>query len=395
MDFLYQVKINQLDRWEASRQTERQQIAPEDIEPIFAIFNQEVNSYLDKDGNCLMPKENQGTIRLCWSDKVQMSHVISEPVLKRIASPTNPPGRLEVLEQSALVKNHIAQATKGHPKGMFGDKRPWQIGRVPPQKRNVSVASCRGFSCNPCDAKTFRNLESQKVEFPEPNGVAQIHDEGNHQNNPLLHDQLFLLSYRAVTASISELRGSTKAMEIAATPQKDPFEHRRLLQLERALELRRITATRLEPIKTLMDYRVAQIHQIPMVHYLVPITLPVPTTGCHVVMTPESTYYTETIYPEDGNGGQTWIILSCLEKDFFKIHQYMMEHAQWTIHSNNEAIRATNLFITVATQYHFGYFQPEGYQEFCKNYPDLAEYIEETQARLLVDTWHEFLYGPP
>lgn len=393
MDFLYQVKVNQLDRWETNRRFERQELTPEEISQTFDVLNQEVNSFLDKDGNCLMPKEIHGTIKLCWCGKVQQSHVISRPVLERIASPGNPPSRLEVLEQTAVVRDHIAQATKLHPNGKFGDKRPWQIGRIPPQKQSVSVASCRGFSCNPCDAKIFRVLEHQKVDFPHTTHVVTIHDEDKPQNNPTLDDQLFLISYRAITGSISELRGTIKAMEIGASPQKDPSERRRILQLERAIQLRKTSAVGLEPLKALMDYRVAKLHQVPMIHYLVPVKLPIPTAGCHVTLTPESAYYTETVYPEDGNKTQTWLILSCLEKDFFRIHQYMMGHAQWALQSNADEARANDLFVAIATKYNFGYFQPEGYQVFQENYPNHAEHIEETQVRLLIDTWHEFLFG--
>ena len=344
---------------------------------------------------CLIPRPDaNGDVVVDCTRTTVNSHAIQDKVLRRIAS-GNPS---KVIDFMDIHTPRIARECQG-PNGELWYKMPWNIERMPPQPVSPGSASTRHFACNPCDKRTFQEIEDAAIRWPTWPGMLVIDDLHSNKWQRLLSQQMFLLIYRCLLQYISQIRGLVAASEYAVTNDcritglyREILKARQLYS-QGALE-------ELQLLKSRYDWRLTGIADLPMIHYIVALepAFPIASTA----FTPMGyQHMATTVYPEPieryshPTEWQHWLVISAESSHRGELERpigAIVEAAHRTIQNIQNSMEWT-VHHVVSTGQMSTYGRPESYELFCQKHPDAARRIESDTPNMIVVEYYERYMG--
>lgn len=352
-------------------------------------FDMRLNGQLPS--RCQIPRRdgNGGAVVDCGRSTANC-HAIQDKVLRRIASGKPP----KVLDFMDVHTPRIARDCQG-PRGTLWHKLLWNIERMPPQPVSPGSASARHFACNSCDKRTFQDIEDNPIGWPEWPETLIVDDLKPDESQLTLSRQMFLLAYRCLLQSISQVQGL-----IAANDYTRTNDHRTSIGYQEIMKTRQPTnqaiLEKMRGLKSRYDGRLAGIATLPMTHHIVGVNPGFPLasaafTGAHNL--PLAT----TIYPELKMRGtqstewQHWLVVSAESAHADELKSSItakVEAAYGTFRDVQSSMEWTVDHVT-DTGSLSTYGRPKSYKLFCQNHPDAARRIERHTPDMIVAEYHE------
>lgn len=317
-------------------------------------------------------------------------HAIQDKVLKRIANGKPP----RVLDFNDIHTPRLARECQG-PKGKLWHKLPWNIERMPPQLVSPGLASARHFACNSCDKRTFQDIEDKPIGWPDWPETLIVDELQPDESQLTLSRQMFLLAYRCLLQSISQVQGLIAANDYTKTSDRRiSAEYQEIINTRQSTN--QALLEKLRGLKSRYDRRLAGTATLPMTHHIVGVNPGFPLastafTGAH--RWPMAT----TVYPElkkrgaQSNEWQHWLVVSAESAHGDELKSSVrakVEAAYGTFKDVQSSMEWTVNHVT-DTGSLSTYGRPKSYKVFCQNYPDAAQRIERHTPDMIVAEYHE------
>ena len=373
-------------------------LAGKDVASAMAFLACTTPGLLGAEGSCLIPRVSSDEIGFAaCGGKVQRSHVIQKGFLALVSDAGRTHGSAEVLQFGFDKYLYLVNFTK-EGGGRVGSKPLWEVGPIPPERVSVTRASAEGFSCNNCDTRTFRPMESGERFLRGRLPVARhVKDFGfDETKSDLFSYQLFLQSYRVLLGSVNRGLGLEEFfMNAKQAGFGDVGQSRR--DVDAFLHFNTLAAVvSLLEVKDLMDRRFLGLDVVPMRHniLLVYSAVPVASAGFHPFWVGDKySYIIRSVLPDPVDPSFSWYILSCLEQDFFYLKIPMFYSSAFALQSVGGGKPSVDLFVDLASSDFYSWFSPEAYASFKKAWPLAAGFLEESHWGRYIDRYHSIHCG--
>lgn len=354
----------------------------------------------DVGGDCLMPVRDGAAFRVCSVQSDQYSHVISEPVLNRVASLVS--GELRVAQFIPYRPGDFANLTRGD-SGPPGRVPDWECGRQELFSVFIGKASTRGFSCGNCDGPVFRPLEHPSEFGGGPafsldafQGRSCFVDPGAGVGSDLFLYQLSLLSYRAVLGGASWLRGCLRSVENAVAQREASMSGRRRREMLSRLDVVPQAMDPLLAFKSKLDPRFAVGSGPGMVHLVCEGFSGLPFASCGVESMDRRfwldgvcPFYTRTFYPDESGSGRGHLVLSCLEESWPSLERKMEQDASRAGFSLSGRGEGSSALVELCSRDPFFFCNPDKFHDFDRDHHRVANLLRESLWVNRIRDYHE------